>query len=434
MRRVLPVLTTASEMERAALRGASERSTVLEPPRESDAAYRPIYAVWEITLRCDLACAHCGSRAGKSRPDELTTEEALDLVDQLAGLGIREVSLIGGEAYLRPDWLDIARRVKERGMLCGVVTGGRGLTLERARAAKDAGVDGVSVSIDGLEASHDALRGVQGSFEQALAALEHLATVDLSRAVNTQINRVNSSEVEAVFDLVSARGIYAWQVQFTVAMGRAADNPAILLEPYDLLELMPRLAELERRARELGIKLWPGNNVGYFGPFESVFRRNNEGSYHEPCTAGRSTLGLEANGDIKGCPSLPTRGYAGGNIRDASLKDIWERSAALRFARDRDASELWGRCASCYYKDECLAGCSWTAHVLFGKRGNNPFCHHRALELLLEGKRERLVRVHPPPGAPFDYGQFELVEEDWPADELSAVRELVRRTSPGAID
>src|SRR5690348_10996598 len=104
--------------------------------RPVDAMWRPIYAVWEITLRCDLACTHCGSRAGRARPEELTTAEALDLVGQMAELGVKEVTLIGGEAYLRDDWTEIARAVRARGMQCSITTGGRGFTPERAAAAK----------------------------------------------------------------------------------------------------------------------------------------------------------------------------------------------------------------------------------------------------------------------------------------------------------
>ena len=77
--------------------------------RDVDRRWRPIYAVWEITLQCDLACRHCGSRAGHARPDELTTAEWLDLVRQMAELGVKEVTLIGGEAYLRDDWIEIVR-------------------------------------------------------------------------------------------------------------------------------------------------------------------------------------------------------------------------------------------------------------------------------------------------------------------------------------
>src|SRR5580704_16222215 len=116
--------------------------------RVQDRAWRPIYAVWEITLQCDLACRHCGSRAGRARPDELTTAEALDVVAQMAELGVKEVTLIGGEAYLRDDWTELVRAIRARGMLCSITTGGRAFTAERARAAKDAGVQAVSVSID----------------------------------------------------------------------------------------------------------------------------------------------------------------------------------------------------------------------------------------------------------------------------------------------
>ena len=95
--------------------------------------YRRIsYAVWEITLKCNLACQHCGSRAGHTRTNELSTAEALDLVKQMAEVGIKEVTIIGGEAFLRPDWLEIAQAITEAGMLCGMTTGGYGITLDTA--------------------------------------------------------------------------------------------------------------------------------------------------------------------------------------------------------------------------------------------------------------------------------------------------------------
>jgi radical SAM protein with 4Fe4S-binding SPASM domain len=187
---------------------------------------------------------------------------------------------------------------------------------------------------------------------------------------------------------------------------------------------MPMLARLFERAREAGVRIWPGNNVGYFGPYEAVLRGELPGGHGTGCGAGRTTLGIEANGDIKGCPSLPTADYVGGNVREQRLRDIWERSEPLRFTRAHRAGELWGYCQTCYYADTCVGGCSWTGHTLLGRRGNNPFCHHRALELLREGKRERLVCVAPAPGQPFDTARFELVVEDWPAAELDRAREL----------
>ncbi|MBL8721698.1 MAG: hypothetical protein JNL79_37270, partial [Myxococcales bacterium] len=82
--------------------------------REIDRFYRPVYAVWEVTLACDLSCRHCGSRAGHARPDELTTAECLDVIDQLADLGTMEIVFIGGEVYLREDWLDLIRHTRKK--------------------------------------------------------------------------------------------------------------------------------------------------------------------------------------------------------------------------------------------------------------------------------------------------------------------------------
>lgn len=93
--------------------------------------YIPVHVVWEITLACDLKCLHCGSRAGRRRPNELTTAECLEVVEALARLGTREVSLIGGEAYLRTDWTEIVRAIRSHGMYCAVQSGGRNLTPER---------------------------------------------------------------------------------------------------------------------------------------------------------------------------------------------------------------------------------------------------------------------------------------------------------------
>ena len=408
--------------------------------RPSDAGWRPLYAVWELTLRCDLLCRHCGSRAGRARPEELTTEEALDLVRQLAELGCREVTLIGGEAYLHEGWVRIGRAIRDAGMSLSMVTGGRGMTPERATQAKEAGVIGVGVSVDALEPLHDALRGVRGAFRAAMDAIASLRAAGVEVSANTQITRAAVTQIEPLMDLLMDAGIDAWQVSLTVPMGRAADEPGLILEPYQVLEVMPMLARIEARARARKVDVFPGNDIGYFGPYEEQLRGRSMLGHRVECTAGRLTLGIEADGSIKGCPSLPSRDYVGGNVRDHALKDIWERAAALRFTRERSAADLWGYCRDCYYAEECLGGCSWTAHVLFGRIGNNPFCHHRALQLLREGKRERLVQKTRPEGLPFDHGTFDVVVEDWAPEELAQARRVAETgqgwllETSGAID
>jgi radical SAM protein with 4Fe4S-binding SPASM domain len=416
MARRLPVAPLADPARR--------RLPLAHEARDVDRQSRPTYAVWELTLKCDLACRHCGSRAGRARPDELSTAEALDLVRQIAELGVFEVSLIGGEAYLRDDWAVIAAEIVRHGMQANIVTGGRGFTAERAKKARDAGIRNVSVSVDGLETTHDTLRGVNGSFRSAMQAFEAARGAGLAVAANTQIARPALLEIEALAELLADQGIYAWQVAMTVPMGRAADEPELLLEPFQVLEVMPMLARIHGRLAARRIRLWPGNDIGYFGPYEELLRAYMPGRHMAPCGAGRGTLGIEADGSIKGCPSLPTDPYVGGNVRDASLVDIWERAAPLRFTRDRTKADLWGYCKDCYYAEDCLGGCSWTTHVVFGKTGNNPYCHHRALDLLGKGLRERLVLEQRAPGKPFDHGVFTCVCEPWPDDELRRARDV----------
>jgi radical SAM protein with 4Fe4S-binding SPASM domain len=364
--------------------------------------------VWELTLACDLACRHCGSRAGRARPDELTTGEAVDLVRQMRELGVQEITLIGGEAYLHDGWLDVIAEIRRLGMTSTMVTGGRGWGAEKARAAAKAGLQSVSVSIDGDEATHDRLRASTGSYAAAIAALGHCRVAGIPIALYSQVNRLSMSCLDHLFDVLVREGCHGWQIQLTVPVGRAADEPDVILQPYDLLEVFPKLASLKKRSDAHGLTMLAGNNVGYFGPYEHVLRNYCRSGYRRSCAAGLTTLGIESNGDIKGCPSLPTDSWVGGNVRHHSLREIWERSAPLRHMRDRTSAEAWGYCGECYYRDECRAGCTWMATALFGKPGNNPYCHHRAIEMERAGKRERVVRVQDAPGLPFDRARWEL--------------------------
>nr|AVH79615.1 radical SAM/SPASM domain-containing protein [Nostoc sp. PCC 9205] len=389
--------------------------------------YRRIsYAVWEITLKCNLACQHCGSRAGHTRAKELSTEEALDLVRQMAEVGITEITLIGGEAFLRPDWLQIAQAINQAGMLCGMTTGGYGITLETAQRMKAAGIQVVSVSIDGLEATHDRIRGRQGSWQWAFKTMSHLREVGIPFGCNTQINRLSAPEFPQIYECIRDAGAFAWQIQLTVPMGNAADNSEILLQPYELLDVYPMIAKVAERAKDEGIvQVQAGNNIGYFGPYERLLRGGDAWSFWQGCSAGLSALGIEADGAIKGCPSLPTSAYTGGNIRDYSLRTIIEETEELRFNLDADTpkgtAHLWGFCKTCEFAQLCRGGCSWTAHVFFDKRGNNPYCHHRALTQAKHGIRERVFLQRRADGQPFDNGEFGLIEEPinapWPEND-----------------
>jgi radical SAM protein with 4Fe4S-binding SPASM domain len=400
----------AYSVRRLPLLGSGGGGSLASSVREVDRRNRPRVAVWELTLRCNLSCIHCGSRAGKPRTDELSTEECLRVVDELAALSVLEVSLIGGEAHLHPGFFAVLGALKSHGIQVGMTTGGRGIGQELAARMAAAGLDSVSVSVDGLAGTHDELRG-SGAFDDALGAIAAFQKAGVFVAVNTQINRTNQGELEALLERLIKEGVRAWQIALTVPMGRAADRPDILLQPYDLAELFPRLAEMKRRCDEASVRLWPGNNIGYFGPYEEVLRGQMPLGHCYSCGAGLSTLGIEADGSVKGCPSLPSEAWVGGNVREHTLLDLWERALPLRYIRDRGTSDLWGFCQTCYYADECRGGCTWTAFSLFSRAGNNPYCHHRVLEFSRRGLRERVEREAPPPGQPFDVAKFRLIVE-----------------------
>lgn len=383
----------------------------------------PVHVVWEITLACDLHCQHCGSRAGRRRPDELSTDECLEVVDALAELGTREVSLIGGEAYLRRDWLEIVRALRRRGIRCSVQSGARNFTPARLADAIAAGVASLGVSLDGMAATHDSLRGFEGSFERAVDTLRRARAGGIAVSVNTQVCARTIADLSELLATVVEVGAKHWQVQLTVAMGNAVDHPELLLQPYQLLEVMPLLADLYRRAGEQGVLMTVGNNIGYFGPYEQLWRGFGDDSKHwTGCGAGQLVMGIEADGTIKGCPSLATDGFAGGNVRDRSLAEIWNRAPEIHFGRLRSVEDLWGFCRTCYYADLCRGGCTWTAHSLFGRPGNNPYCHHRTLELARRGLRERVVKRRDAPDQPFAIGEFELVLENLDGTALPAAQ------------
>ncbi len=382
--------------------------------------FHPAYVVWELTLACDQRCTHCGSRAESARDRELTTAEALEVVSQLARMGSREVVLIGGEAYLHPGFLEIIAALKAAGIRPTMTTGGRGIDRKLALAMAGAGLYAASVSIDGMGATHDAMRATVGGFEAALASLRLLREAGIRTAANTNFNRFNKDELLPLYEVLKTAGISAWQVQITAPLGRAADRPDMILQPWDLLTLVPEIVALKARAfEEARIVIMPANNLGYFGTGEVALRSHptKKTDHWIGCPAGKYAMGIESDGAVKGCPSLQTSHYVGGRAPEQPLEEIWNTAPQLTWNRTRTVEDLWGFCRTCPFASHCLGGCTFTAHSVLGRPGNNPYCVFRASTLQKQGKRERLVRKQPAPGLPFDNGRFELVEEPFDAPD-----------------
>lgn len=386
-------------------------------PDEGDVA-KPIFAVWEVTMRCDQPCQHCGSRAGVARPAELDTDECLEVVAGLARMGCRELVLIGGEAYLRPDLDVVIEALVAAGIRVIMQTGGRGLSEARLAPLVAAGLSQIGVSIDGPQDAHDRLRGNRGSHAAAFAAVDRAKTAGLRISANTQINRLNYERLTEFAETLQDHGVESWQVTLTVPMGRAADRPEWLLPPHRILDVIDTLAAIQLDAAakatsgEKVFDVVAANTVGFYGPHEQAIRSRPGGldAAWAGCNAGFNTIGIESDGKVKGCPSLPTGPYAGGNVRELDLERIWQTAPEIAFNRRDRTDELWGRCRTCYYAEICKGGCSWMAHTTFGRRGNNPFCYHRAEELRRAGLRERLVPRQRAPSAPYDFGRFDVEE------------------------
>ncbi len=353
-----------------------------------------------------------------------------EVADALARLGTREVTLIGGEAYLRGDCYQLIEYLASKQVRVTMQTGGRGLTPTRCRKLKEAGLAAIGVSVDGPQAIHDELRNAPGSHEAAMRAIHNAKEAGIICTSNSQVNRLNKDVLQETAHMLRDAGVLIWRAQMTAPMGAAADRPEWILQPYHLLEVLDTLAALQIQAMEdaraqgipirRAFRIAVGNNLGYYGPHEQLLRsRPEEERYWQGCQAGRFVMGIESDGKIKGCPSLPTAPYVGGNVRDLSLAEIWADTPEVGFTRERGTSELWGFCKDCYYADICRAGCSFTAHSTLGRRGNNPHCWHRANEFKKQGLREILRHKHKAPGDPYDFGCFELDVQPWSDEDFT---------------
>ena len=348
--------------------------------------FSPRICVWELTLACNMKCGHCGSRAGEARPNELSPEEVQVVANDLADLGCKRVTLSGGEPILRKDWPEIAKTLVSRGVKVNMVSNGWGWTESTVRTAKEAGLSNVCFSIDGLEETHDAIRR-PGSFARSMKAFAYCREIGLSTASIMTINRKNMAEIDAVHDMLVEQGVTLWQPQLSDAMGNQRDNIEWAFHPEELPEIEAKMAELMRRSP---MRVTVGDNIGYYGPNEELFRKESSFGFWVGCFAGCQVVGIEADGKIKGCLSQQDESFVEGNVRETSLKEIWCRPGAFAYNREFTTDQLDGFCGECRYNDICRGGCTCSAHFATGNRFDNPFCVYRALEMRKQGVAEKI--------------------------------------------
>lgn len=334
--------------------------------------YVPRTCVWEITRVCNLACQHCCCSAGCARANELTTEECLRVVDELAALGTEQLTLSGGEPTLRPDWPSIAARAVAAGIAVDLLTNGYGDARALAQEALAVGLAGVGVSLDGMRETHDRLRA-PGSFDRACDTIRTLAERGLCVDVLFTVNHWNVGELADVHTLAGALGAKGFRVQIGTPVGRQTNREDLTLTPDALLTLLPALGRL---AAEQGPVVMIGDSVGYYSPAE---RRLRAGGHWTGCHAGCQAIGIQSDGSVKGCLSLqPREGepdpFVEGNVREMPLREIWRRKGAFSYNRDFHVDELRGACATCSHGRACRGGAKCVAYALTGDVAHDPMC------------------------------------------------------------
>jgi len=343
--------------------------------------YYPRFCVWELTLACNLRCRHCGSYAGDPRADELSTEECYRVADELAALGCEKVTLSGGEPTMRPEWAEFGKHLADKGVTVNIISNGWHWTERHLEKAKWAGLLNVAFSLDGFEAAHDQVRRL-GSFQKVVDAIDLCVRGGMPTSVITHINRLNAHELRSFRDFLHEHGVASWQLQPGNPSGAMSDNQDLVISPEDLLWLVPEIAALrtDEVARPI---VFPADNLGYYGIHEQALRdRGARIDFWIGCRAGCQVIGIESNGGIKGCLSLPSSRhgrdlFSEGNLRESSLETIWCREGAFSYNRNFTEQQLTGFCAVCRYRDICRGGCSWTAYSHTGTRFDNPYCFYR---------------------------------------------------------
>ncbi len=337
--------------------------------------YQPVTSVWEVTMGCNMNCTHCGSSCNQPYNDELSTQEALQLVKEIAELGVKWVTLSGGEPLTRQDLPELIKVLKENGVGANVITNGW-LLPQKAKMLAEAGVSVVAISIDGTKEIHDETRR-QGSFERDMEGIRLLRELNMEVGAITTITQKNIGHLKELREELIKAKVSSWQVQIGLPMGNLLKHKENIIRPEQVDDIIDFCYETALEGR---IKMYPADCIGYYTEKEQEIKRrsyNVEHALWNGCNAGIRGFGILQNGDIIGCTSVRDKGYIEGNIRERSLSDIWNDENAFGWRRNMKKEMLSGHCKECVYGNKCLGGCTNTRLTMEGSiYGENKYCSY----------------------------------------------------------
>jgi radical SAM protein with 4Fe4S-binding SPASM domain len=320
----------------------------------------PHVVAWNLTQRCNLACAHCYIAAGpwQGGGGELATDEVKRIAGEILELNPAPMFVLsGGEPLLRDDLEAIAAHGKAGGATVVVGTNGTGLTAERIASLKRAGVTGVAVSVDSLNPTyHDRFRHGTAALEDTLAAVERLREGELDFIVQTTVTRGNRAQVTRLAEWSAERGAVSFNLYFLVETGRGSGMKGLSSEENDAV--LTELVDLQRRFR--GRMLVRSKCQPQI--MRHVYERDPESPllhYATRCPCGIQYCRITPEGKVTPCPYTPE---VAGDLRRQSFAEIWHRSPVFATLR---GGELGGKCGRCEYREIC-GGCRARAFAASG--------------------------------------------------------------------
>jgi len=316
----------------------------------------PLMFYYEVTLACDLACKHCRASAQEQpHPDELSTAQAKALLDQAAGFPRRPTLVMtGGDPLKRADLPELIRHAVAVGLQPAMTPSATPLaTFEAFEQMRAAGVRALGISLDGADAAtHDAFRGLDGSFDRTMRMLDFARTLEMPVQVNTTITRRNVAQVDAIAELLAAKGIAMWSVFFLVPVGRGVEEERI--SPAEYETVFERLWHHSRR-QPYAVKTTEAPHYRRF-----VLQHGGDPLAGPDAAHGQSHRAPLGIGDGKGIMFVSHTGEifpAGflpigcGRFPQDSVIDAYQNHPVFRALREPDAFK--GRCGICEYRRVC---------------------------------------------------------------------------------
>ncbi len=332
---------------------------------------------WEVTRSCNLNCKHCraASHLGPY-PGELSTDECLRLIDDIASVSQPVIILTGGEPLLRPDIFEIAAYGTRKGLRMVMATNGTLVDETTAHKMIESGIQRVSISIDGPDAeSHDDFRNEPGAFEGAMRGIEAMKSVGMEFQINTTITTANLHQIKEIHDLALKIGAAAHHIFLLVPTGRGKDlaHEAITAADYE-----ETLMWFHQESLTCEIQLKATCAPHYFRIMHQNKPKGEKpvkkagGHFHEStrgCLGGITFCFISHVGQVQPCGYLE---LDCGNVRKQSFNEIWEKSDV--FCNLRDYGKYGGKCGRCEFIKVC-GGCRARAFEATGDYlAEEPLC------------------------------------------------------------